>query len=79
MMNLFFDQLVKRIEGDRRAMNQAVDIFRGMIDRKVWLQLTQQREIPTDIDQLEDEFHRQQIFLRQKNLERFVALQDARL
>lgn len=49
---LFFDQLVQRINGDRKALNQAADIFRGMIDRKVWQQLTQQREIPSDIDQL---------------------------
>ena len=69
MKSLLFDQLVKRIEGDRRAMNQAVDIFRGMLDRKVWLQLTQQREIPADIDELEEEFHRQQIFFRQVKLE----------
>ena len=69
MNNLFFDQLVQRIEGDRRAMNQAADIFRGMIDRKVWLRLTQQREIPADIDQLEEVFHQQQIFFRQVKLE----------
>ena len=36
MNNLFFEQLVQRIEGDRKAMNQAADIFRGMIDRRVW-------------------------------------------
>lgn len=69
MKNLFFDQLVSRIEGDRRAMNQAVDIFRGMIDRKIWLQLTQQSEIPAEIDQLEEEFHRHQIFFRQVKLD----------
>lgn len=69
MKSQLFDQLVKRIEGDRRAMNQAVDIFRGMLDRKVWLQLTHQREIPTEIDELEEEFHRQQIFFRQVKLE----------
>ena len=69
MKSILFDQLVKRIEGDRQAMNQAVDIFRGMVDRKVWLQLTQQREIPEEIDELEEEFHRQQIFFRQVKLE----------
>jgi len=69
MNNFFYDQLVKRIEGDRQAMNQAVDIFRGMIDRKVWRQLTQQSEIPADIDHLEEEFHKRQIFFRQVKLE----------
>lgn len=66
---LFFEQLVQRIEGDRKAMNQAADIFRGMIDRKVWQKITQQREIPTDLDQLEEAFYRQQIFFRQVKLE----------
>ena len=65
MNNLFFDQLVQRIEGDRKAMNQAADIFRGMIDRREWRKLTQQREIPEDIRQLEETFYRQQIYFRQ--------------
>ena len=69
MKNLFLDQLAKRIEGDRQALNQVYDIFRGMIDRKVWLQLTQQREIPDNLDELEEEFYRQQIFFRQVMLE----------
>ena len=50
MKSFLFDQLVRRIEGDREALNQAADIFRGMIDRKIWRQINQQREIPTDIN-----------------------------
>ena len=69
MNNLFFDQLVQRIEGDKKALNSAADIFRGMIDRKMWKKLTSQREIPADIDQLEEQFYRQQIFFRQIKLE----------
>ena len=69
MNNLFFEQLVQRIEGDRKAMNQAADLFRGMIDRKVWKKLTLKREIPEDLDQLEEAFYRQQIFFRQLRLE----------
>ena len=69
MNNLFFDQLVQRIEGDKKAMNAAADIFRGMIDRKFWNKLTQQREIPADIDQLEEQFYQQQIFFREVKLE----------
>ena len=69
MNNLFFEQLVQRIEGDRKALNQAADIFRGMIDRKMWEKLTHQREIPADINQLEEQFYRQQIFFRQVLLE----------
>ena len=64
MKSFLFDQLVRRIEGDREALNQAADIFRGMLDRKVWLQLTQNKEIPDDIGKLEEEFNRQQIFYR---------------
>lgn len=69
MNNLFFEQLVQRIEGDKKALNSAADIFRGMIDRKMWEQLTRQREIPADIDQLEEQFFRQHIFFRQVQLE----------
>ena len=69
MNNLFFEQLVQRIEGDRKAMNQAADLFRGMIDRKVWKKLTLKREIPESLDQLEEAFYRQQIFFRQVQLE----------
>ena len=69
MNNPFFEQLVQRIEGDRQAMNQASDILRGMIDRKMWQKLTQKGEMPTDINQLEEIFYRQQIFFRQLKLE----------
>jgi len=69
MNNPFFEQLVQRIEGDRRALNQSADILRGMIDRKMWLKLTHKREIPADINQLEEVFYRQQIFFRQLQLE----------
>jgi ABC-type bacteriocin/lantibiotic exporter with double-glycine peptidase domain len=69
MNNLFFEQLVQRIEGDRKAMNQAADLFQGMIDRRIWRKLTLQREIPEDLDELEETFYRQQIFFRQVQLE----------
>ena len=69
MNNPFFEQLVQRIEGDRQALNQASDILRGMIDRKMWQKLTQKGEMPTDINQLEEIFYRQQIFFRQLQLE----------
>ena len=69
MNNLFFEQLVQRIEGDREALNQSADIFRAMIDRKLWRQLTRQREIPSDLDQLEELFYRHQIFFTPVQLE----------
>ena len=69
MDNLFFEQLVQRIEGDQKALNEASDLFRGMIDRKIWKQLTRQKEIPKDLHQLEEVFYRNQIFFRQVRLE----------
>ena len=69
MNNPFFEQLVQRIEGDRQALNQSADIFRAMIDRKMWKKLTRQREIPTDLDQLEELFYRHQIFFSPLKLE----------
>ena len=69
MINPFFEQLVQRIEGDHRALNQTADIFRGMIDRKMWEQLTQQKEIPADLDILEKVLYQNQIFFNQIELE----------
>ena len=69
MDNFLFEQLVQRIQGDRKALQEASDIFRGMIDRKAWQDLTRQREVPLDIGQLEQVFTQQQIFFRQIRLE----------
>ena len=69
MKSFLFDQLVRRIEGDREALNQASDIFRGMIDRKIWRQINQQREIPTDINELDEALYNQRIFFREVKLE----------
>ena len=69
MDNPFFEQLVQRIEGDRKALNQTADILRGMIDRKMWQKITGYRDLPTDLDRLEEVFYRQQIFFRQFQLE----------
>ena len=69
MSNLLFDQLVQRIEGDRKTLNEASEVFRGMIDRKTWLRLTHQRDIPVDIRRLEEIFYQQQIFFRQIKLD----------
>ncbi len=69
MNNPFFEQLAQRIEGDRQALNQTADLFRGMIDRKEWEKITRQREIPADLDRLEELFYRHEIFFRQLTLE----------
>ena len=65
MNNPFFEQLVQRIEGDRQALNQTADIFRGMIDRKMWQKLTRQKEIPSDLNELETLLYKNQIFFNQ--------------
>ena len=69
MNNPFFEQLVQRIEGDRQALNQTADIFRGMIDRKMWQKLTHQKEIPSDLNELETLLYKNEIFFNQIELE----------
>ena len=38
-MSLLHQQLFQRMDGDRKAMSQARDILRAMIDRKLWKQM----------------------------------------
>ena len=69
MNNLFFEQLVQRIEGDRKALNQTADLLQAMIDRRIWRRLTLKREIPEKLDELEKVFYQQHIYFRQVQLE----------
>ena len=62
--NLFLQQLAQRMDGDRRAMSQARDILRSMIDRKLWKQMKSAIEIPSDIGQVETLLDRYNIFFR---------------
>ena len=50
--NPFLEQLMNRIGGDRQAVRRAEDIFRAMLDRKLWRQMQANREVPLDLDYL---------------------------
>ena len=52
------------MDGDRKAMSQAQDILRSMIDRKLWKQMQSALEIPSDIKQIEALLDRYNIFFR---------------
>ena len=62
--NIFLQQLAQRMDGDRKAMNQAQDILRSMIDRKLWKQMKSAVELPSDIEGLESLLESNNIFYR---------------
>ena len=64
----FLEQLVQRMDGDRKAMNQALDILRSMIDRKLWKQMKSAMELPLDSMELETLMERYNIFFREITL-----------
>ena len=60
--NMFLRQLAQRLNGDRKAMNQAQEILRAMIDRKLWKQMQSLIDLPSDIGQIESLLDRYNIF-----------------
>ena len=44
----YLQQLARRIDGDRKAMRKTLDILHAMIDRKLWKQMEQNVELPSD-------------------------------
>ena len=62
--NMFLRQLAQRLNGDRKAMNQAQEILRAMIDRKLWKQMQSPIDLPSDIGQIESLLDRYNIFFR---------------
>lgn len=68
MRDTLYEQLVRRIEGNRQAMNDVADIFTGMIDSSVKKHMKNKRGVPTDINELEAELCRQEIYFRQIEL-----------
>ena len=62
--NIFLQQLAQRMDGDRKAVNQAMDILRSMIDRKLWRQMESTMELPSDIEQLETLLDSYNVFFR---------------
>jgi ABC-type bacteriocin/lantibiotic exporter with double-glycine peptidase domain len=63
-MSLLHQQLFQRMDGDRKAMSQARDILRAMIDRKLWKQMQTTVDLPSDIEQIETLLDRYNIFYR---------------
>ncbi len=70
MTNIFLEQLAQRVDGDRKAMNQTLDILRSMIDRKLWNQMKASTELPTDLEQIETLFEKYNVFFR------YITLSD---
>jgi len=66
--NLFLQQLAQRMDGDRKAMSQAQDILRSMIDRKLWKQMQSTIDLPADFEQIEMLLEQYNIFFRKITL-----------
>jgi len=62
--NIFLEQLAQRMNGDRKAMSQTMEILRSMIDRKLWKQMESSVDLPLDLDQIETQLDRYNIFFR---------------
>ena len=67
-MNLLLQQLAQRMDGDRKAMNQAQDILRSMVDRKLWKQMQSIVDLPKDFEQIEMLLEQYNIFFREITL-----------
>ena len=62
--SLFLEQLAQRMNGDRKALSQTIEILRSMIDRKLWKQMESSVDLPLDLDQIETQLDRYNIFFR---------------
>ena len=62
--NIFLQQLAHRVDGDRKAMRQTVDILRSMIDRKLWKQMQSGADLPSNFDELELLLEQYNVFFR---------------
>ena len=62
--NMFLQQLAQRVDGDRKAMRQTVDILRSMIDRKLWKQMQSGADLPSNFDELELLLEQYNVFFR---------------
>ena len=68
--NIFLQQLAQRMDGDRKAMGQAQNILRAILDRKLWKQMESAIELPSDIGQIESLLDCYNIFFR------YITLSD---
>ena len=63
-ISLLHRQLFQRMDGDRKAMSQARDILRAMIDRKLWKQMQTTVDLPSDIGDIETLLDSKNVFFR---------------
>ena len=68
--NIFLQQLAQRMDGNRKAVSQAQAILRSMIDRKLWKQMKNTVDLPSDFGQIEELLDRHNVFFR------FIRLND---
>ena len=62
--NIFLQQLAQRMDGDRKAMSKTRDILRSLVDRKLWKQMESSVDLPLDLDEIETQLDRYNIFFR---------------
>ena len=62
--NPFLEQLAQRLDGDRQAMSRTQDIFRSLVDRKVWKQMRYSEEMPLNLEKIETFLNGKNIFFR---------------
>lgn len=56
------------MDGDRKAMNQAQEILRSMVDRKLWKQMQSTVDLPADFEKIEMLLEQYNIFFREISL-----------
>ena len=64
--NPLLEQLVRRIEGDRQALNQATALLHAMTNRKAWRRMSWQ--MPSNLEELEEILNAKKITIRQVTL-----------
>ena len=62
--NPFLEQLAQRLDGDRQAMSRTQDIFRSLVDRKVWKQMRYSEDMPLNLEKIETFLNGKNIFFR---------------
>ena len=62
--NIFLEQLAQRLDGDLKALDQAQETLRSMLDRKRWELRDTDGTLPPDIEQIETMLDRSNVFYR---------------
>ena len=66
--SIFLQQLAERMDGDRKAISQTMDLLRSLLDRKLWKQMQSAQETPSDFEQIETLLEQYNIFFREIEL-----------